>query len=241
MKVIVFDTETSGLPSTTNIPTIVQFSYVKFDMETGRIEKEVDFVIEQPTGFVIPEEAINIHRVTNEMCAEKGVPILGVLNQFVEDTEDCFRVIGHNIQFDMDRVASVFNKMTNSKHPEDIRKFYERKLKYMAYQMQPKTFCTMKKSIEFCSIMKTSASGKQYKKFPKLVELYETLFACKPTGLHNSLVDVYACLRCYVALVNGGQRGNDSDIMNRMNALENLADLERINQENIKANMEDGV
>jgi hypothetical protein len=42
MKVIVFDTETSGLPTPTVIPTIVQFSYVKFDLETGTIEKEVD-------------------------------------------------------------------------------------------------------------------------------------------------------------------------------------------------------
>jgi DNA polymerase-3 subunit epsilon len=239
MKVIVFDTETSGLPTATNIPTIVQFSYVKFDMETGKIEKEVDCVIKQPTGFVIPEESINIHRITNEMCAEKGVDVLGVLNQFVEDTEDCASIIGHNIQFDMDRVASVFNKMTHSKHPEETRTFYQQKLKCMAYKMHPKLYCTMKKSIEFCNIMKTSASGKQYKKFPKLVELYERLFNFKPTGLHNSLVDVYACLRCYVALMNGEQQGNDLEIMNRMNALENAADLERINQENLRANMED--
>ena len=225
MKVIVFDTETSGLPTPTNIPTIVQFSYVKYDLDSGRIEKEVDCVIKQPTGFVIPEEAIRIHRITNEMCSEKGVDILEVLNQFVEDTEDCYRIIGHNVGFDMDRVASVYNKMTHSRHPENIRKFYERKLKYMAYQMHPKLYCTMKHSIDMCNIVKTNVRGNQYKKFPKLVELYQKIFGCQPSGLHNSLVDVYACLRCYLSMTNGGQHINDSEIINRMNIFENNEDM----------------
>jgi DNA polymerase-3 subunit alpha len=225
MKVIVFDTETSGLPSATNIPTIVQFSYVKYNLDSGTIEKEVDCIIKQPTGFVIPEEAINIHRITNEMC-RNGAEILEVLNKFVEDTEDCYRIIGHNVGFDMDRVASVYNKMTHSRHPEHIRKFYERKLKYMAHQMHPKLYCTMKNSIDLCNIVKTNVRGNPYKKFPKLVELYEKLFGFKPEGLHNSLVDVYACLRCYLSMgynvsINQNE-GGDIEIINRMNALENM-------------------
>jgi DNA polymerase III epsilon subunit-like protein len=225
MKVIVFDTETSGLPSTTNIPTIVQFSYVKFDMDSGKIEKEVDRIIKQPNGFVVPQESINIHRVTNEMCAEKGVDILDVLNEFLEDTEDCYRIIGHNVNFDMDRVASVYNKMTHSRHPADVRKAYERRLKYLSNKMVPKLYCTMQRSIDFCNMVKTSAKGRTYKKFPKLVELYEKLFNEKPQGLHNSLVDVYACLRCYLALVNNGvQSPHDAEIINGMNLLENSMD-----------------
>lgn len=227
MKVIVFDTETSGLPSTINIPTIVQFSYVKYDLESGKIEKEVDHIIKQPAGFVIPEDSIRIHRVTNEMCSTQGVDILNILNQFVEDSEDCYRIIGHNIGFDMDRVASVYNKMTHSRHPEEIRKFYERKLKYMAHKMHPKLFCTMKNSIDFCNIVKTNVKGNSYKKFPKLVELYEKLFQEQPSGLHNSLVDVYACLRCYVAMMSSRQSKpiSDFEIINRMNVIENSVDV----------------
>jgi DNA polymerase III epsilon subunit-like protein len=220
MKVIVFDTETSGLPSLTNVPTIVQLSYVKFDLDTGTIEKEVDCVIKQPTGFIIPEDSIKIHRVTNEICKDFGVDVLQILNQFVEDTMDCYRIVGHNIGFDMDRIASVYNKMTHSSHPEEIRKFYERKLKYMAYQMHPKIYCTMKKSIEYCNIVRTNLKGNSYKKFPKLVELYEKIFGYAPDGLHNSLIDVYACLRCYLAITEIDKR-YDVPILNRMNILEN--------------------
>lgn len=227
MKVIVFDTETSGLPSPTNIPTIVQFSYVKFDMSSGMIEKEVDCVVKQPTGFVIPQESINIHRVTNEMCENTGVQVLDILNQFLEDTEDCYRIIGHNVEFDMDRIASVYNKMTHSRYPEDVRKVYERKLKYLSNQMVPKLYCTMQRSVEYCNIVKTGPKGRSYKKFPKLVELYEKLFGYKPNGLHNSLVDVYACLRCYLAMMNNCVAPEyDLQIINRMNAINNTLDEE---------------
>jgi DNA polymerase III epsilon subunit-like protein len=242
MKVIVFDTETSGLPSATNIPTIVQFSYVKFDMTSGQIEKEVDHIIKQPSGFIVPQESINIHRITNEMCSEQGVDILGVLNQFLEDSDDCHRIIGHNVSFDMDRIASVYNKMTHSRHPVEVRKVYERKLKYLSNKMVPKLYCTMQRSIDFCNIVKINVKGRSYKKFPKLIELYEKLFNDKPTGLHNSLVDVYACLRCYLALVNNGTPTTyDLEIINKMNLLENSLDTERINKMNLLENSLDNV
>jgi DNA polymerase III epsilon subunit-like protein len=223
MKVLVFDTETSGLPTPNNIPTIVQFSYVKFDMATRKIEKEVDRIIEQPTGFVIPQESINIHRVTNEQCAAEGVNVLGVLQEFWADVEECDRVVGHNVSFDVDRVASVFNKMTHSRYPEEVRREYQQKLKYLSNILVPKLCCTMKSTIDFCNLVKTNVRGRSYKKFPKLAELYQKLFDTIPSGLHNSLVDVYACLRCYVAIENGVEGRSscgDLEILNRLRVLQ---------------------
>ena len=34
-------------------------------------------------------------------------------------------------------------------------------------------------------------------KYPKLMELHKHLFNTIPDGLHNSMVDVLVCLRCY--------------------------------------------
>ena len=45
-------------------------------------------------------------------------------------------------------------------------------------------------------------------KWPRLVELYESLFQEKPSGLHNSMVDVLVCLRCYVKMRHGYDVGN---------------------------------
>ena len=44
-------------------------------------------------------------------------------------------------------------------------------------------------------------NGKPRKKWPKLNELYEHLFpGQKVDGFHNSMIDVLACLRCFVKM-----------------------------------------
>jgi len=223
MKIIVFDTETSGLPMGGFIPTIVQFSYVKYNTETNEIEKEVDSIIKQPTDYIIPKESIRIHHITNEMCADRGVEVLPILHQFIEDTKDCERIVGHNISFDMDRLTSVYRKMADG-HPDPaVREHYVREIQYIVDHMRPKTYCTMRRSVDFCNIVRINVRGNKYKKVPKLVELYEKIFDYRPDGLHNSLVDVYACLLCYIILVYGTTTTMDikREIVNRMNVIQN--------------------
>jgi len=47
------------------------------------------------------------------------------------------------------------------------------------------------------NIETTTQSGKKYIKYPKLIELYKHYFNEELTGLHNALIDVFACFRCY--------------------------------------------
>jgi DNA polymerase III epsilon subunit-like protein len=44
----------------------------------------------------------------------------------------------------------------------------------------------------------TAPKKSQYKKFPRLNELYEKLFRETPQNLHNSLIDSLVCLRCFL-------------------------------------------
>lgn len=50
------------------------------------------------------------------------------------------------------------------------------------------------------STYKSNGYPKTYKKFPKLSELHEHLFGYIPENLHNSLIDVLVCLRCFLKL-----------------------------------------
>jgi hypothetical protein len=45
-----------------------------------------------------------------------------------------------------------------------------------------------------------SSAPKTYKKFPKLSELHQHLFGYVPENLHNALIDVLVCLRCFLKL-----------------------------------------
>ena len=66
-----------------------------------------------------------------------------------------------------------------------------------------KEFCTLANSINICNIMKLSKKGRPYKKFPKLMETHKTLFKTIPNNLHNSLIDIYVCFRCFHMLEYG--------------------------------------
>ena len=58
----------------------------------------------------------------------------------------------------------------------------------------------MQETIELCAIELKDKYGRSYKKFPKLVELYQKMFGVTPKNLHNSLNDVIVCLRCFIKL-----------------------------------------
>ena len=60
----------------------------------------------------------------------------------------------------------------------------------------------MKHGKELCNIRQQNIyTGEICLKPPKLVELYEKLFNETPSGLHNSMIDVFVCLRCYFMIV----------------------------------------
>ena len=76
---IVFDTETTGkalnfsapITDFNNWPRMVQIAWRVFDK--NGIETDVQNLIIKPQGYIIPDDAIAIHRITNEIAKEKGV------------------------------------------------------------------------------------------------------------------------------------------------------------------------
>ena len=118
------------------------------------------------------------------MCKTKGIDIKQGLKEFNNAMLESDLVIGHNISFDK-RMIMV----------ECIR--YKLEQNFTRNSRKKPEFCTMKNSINICKIVKVSRSGDEYFKYPKLMELHKHLFDSVPDNLHNSMVDVLACLRCY--------------------------------------------
>ena len=88
-RVIVFDTETTGLPSKYNAkvsepdiwPYIVQFSWIVYDIESMDMLKKEDYIIKLK-NMSIPPQSTKIHGITNEIMNEKGVDLVQVLAKF---------------------------------------------------------------------------------------------------------------------------------------------------------------
>lgn len=59
----------------------------------------------------------------------------------------------------------------------------------------------MQETIDLCGLERNNKKG-NYMKFPKLSELHNKLYNIVPKNLHNSLNDVFICLRCYCQIHN---------------------------------------
>jgi hypothetical protein len=184
MLVLVFDTETSGLPvkgaalSPESWPYIVQFSFIFVNTDTGKHEPH-DFIIKGP--FTIDEEAEKIHGISKRRSDVCGFDFKDVMDIFVLYLARAEFLVAHNIQFDLNMIKV-----------ECLR----RGLPFDTSSL-PVQYCTMKKNVDRCGLV----TEKGYSKFPKLAELYFHFFQTEPKCLHDSLVDTYVCLRCFYQCV----------------------------------------
>jgi len=206
MKVLIFDTETTGLSQTKIIsqetlnkwPNIVQFSYIIFDTKLNKIIVSKDCIIKL-TGITIPEESTKIHGISNEISQEKGEHIEIILKQFFYYLRDVDMLVGHNISFDINMIIVELLRIIYGRlYPKEHIDAYKSDLHFL--QNFKNIFCTLKESIELCGIKTIDKFGKEYDKWPKLEELHQKLFGVVPNNLHNSFIDILVTLRCFMKL-----------------------------------------
>ena len=196
MKILVFDTETTGLPkygaklpNTQLYPYIVQFSWLVYDDSTMKITNINNHLVMLPEGMDIPQESTNIHGISTEQMRQSGENINLVLETFHKAVQESQVIVAHNIKFDDDIVQCecIRNKMVN------FMVEYPAKIKY----------CTMTYGKNITKIERPSkyTAGATYFKPPKLFELHKHYFNTVPNNLHNSLVDVFVCFRCFYVMM----------------------------------------
>jgi len=200
MRVICFDTETTGLPENRNTsiyetskwPHVVQLSFMVYDDEKKEIVEEYDEIIKIDEGVILTPKSVEIHGISRDIISERGVPIVDALLAFKRALKSCERCIGHNISFDKRLliVEAIRNKGFDSSDNS-----------YVQFQFKNE-FCTMMKSVDICKIEKLRGDGTTYFKYPTLIELHFHLFKKTPKNAHNSKVDVLICLRCYCKLAH---------------------------------------
>ncbi len=244
MKVLVFDTETTGLIKdyraslydTKLYPHVVQLSWLLFDTESHKLMNVGDHILKLPHDIKISDESAKIHGITTAIMKRRGVEPKHALQAFAKDLRQANVCVAHNIRFDkrMIRIEFIRNKMID-----------------FMYKGNHKMCCTMTTSLDVCKIPRISklqqtrimldeclkqlnmrdeiikqssvvnnhrdyltpkkmgltdmiddlkSKEKVQYKMPKLIELHQYLFHSEPNNLHNSLVDVFVCFRCYYKL-----------------------------------------
>jgi len=208
MRTLVFDTETTGLPTTKILnpdtlhlwPHIVQFSFVIHDDVKNDIVESKDYIIKVDEEVNISEESTKIHGITNEISQTKGVSIEHVLNIFFSHLKNADMLVGHNISFDINMVKIELLRIIYLNHSISHRDRVYIKNNLHYFTNFKNIYCTLQESIEFCDIKATDKYGKTYVKWPKLLELHQKLFETIPNNLHNSFNDILVTLRCFMKL-----------------------------------------
>lgn len=180
-KILVFDTETTGLPPRGARPEqtslweacrVVEFAWEIIDSATGVVEDTGTCIVRPNGEYKIPKEASNIHGITTAKAEAAGIARedwLVILRRLLAQVDT---LVAHNLSFDLNVVAAELYRAGDREVADDMT----RKTR----------FCTMR------------AGTKPRQKWPKLGELYQSIFGEAPSGqLHRAEVDVAACRAIY--------------------------------------------
>lgn len=174
-----FDTETTGLfkkgsdyTKTSNFKNarLVSISWI---ISRGGSIIEQSYYIIKPDNFIISEESIKIHGITQEYAEKNGIEIKKILELFYNSIKRCTTIIAHNIIFDETIIKAELFRYNFL----DIITEFDTKHK----------ICTMIKGKEYM----------QLKKYPKLGELYAFLYNEEIKNAHCALDDTQNCFKCY--------------------------------------------
>jgi DNA polymerase III epsilon subunit-like protein len=191
-------------------PYITQLSYILYNTDDPNGAKIFDKYIQLPTHVIISAESSAITHIyrSHTDALNKGVNpntpglifldqtpvtnIVSAIEEFMHDFSTADVVVGHNVEFDKKMILAELKRLNKV-------------AEFGAILLSEDFVCTMMKTINVC---KKKVPGKEYFKFPRLSEAYETLFGYAPTGdaLHNAIIDVVVCLRVFCKL--GSQVGD---------------------------------
>ena len=185
MRILFFDTETSGLNPQWNV--ILQLSYQIVESESWDTIKEVNHYFPWPDPIKVSQSAIITNGLTEEFLQSKKLSDRKTaLEEFTEDKDSCELIVAHNLEFDKKFIISSCR---------------EAGIKF-ASSGWLQTYDTMKQTTNYCQIPKDWGHGY---KWPKLTELAERLgIHYEQISLHDSSGDVELTKQCFIKLVKLG-------------------------------------
>lgn len=186
MKILFFDTETSGLYPFDNV--ILQLSYQIVESKDWSTIKTVNHYFNWPLeSWRVSSKAIEVNGLTQEYLATKKISDKETaLKEFVADKNSVELLVAHNLDFDKKFILAECKEYNIKFAQSGWNNVYD----------------TMKKTTNICCLEKNYGRGY---KWPKLIELAQFLSVkVDDLNLHDSSADVELTKRCFIELVKRG-------------------------------------
>ncbi|SDL29430.1 DNA polymerase-3 subunit epsilon [Catalinimonas alkaloidigena] len=178
------DTETSGRPKhwdsrrVEEWPYIVQVAWVIFTRD-GKEVKARNYLI-KPDDYDIERKSERIHGISVAVAQEKGIARRKALRALYSDLRQYKpMMVAHYMDFDQRMLEMGFRRAGLKNIIKETPRF-----------------CTMKATSEYIHV-----PGRHY---PKLGELYQTLFKRRLEHQHDAMCDARAVADCFFELVRKG-------------------------------------
>lgn len=197
MRVLVFDTESTGLIRTTsysdvNNPYLASLAVLLYDTEANRIVSSLNTTI-YPEGWVMSSEAEAVNGLSTQYLQDTGVPSQAVIPLFMPITSKADLVVGHNVVFDIKIMSAALWRHIIIEHSENFAHEVITK-----HWLTKPAFCTMKESRR--EVQALDKRGRV--KAPTLTETYKHFFGKDLDRAHSANADAVATLEIYLALTS---------------------------------------
>lgn len=183
MKILVFDTETTGFidkktQDLTKQPYIVQFAWIFWELKNDSF-KEISRINQLIKPKIpIPYWSSQVHHIY-DIDVKDAPNIEDKIDEFLKLINESDLIVWHNIEYDEDMIKLELKRL------------------WKEYLYNPKQIlCTMKTTVDFCAIKWLWDRFK----YPKLWELYKVLFWEYFVWAHDAIVDVEATLKVFIEL-----------------------------------------
>lgn len=191
MNIVIFDTETSGIPSSrTSLddicqPYILQLGYVVIDENFKEVGSFSSY-INNKCDFPIEAGAFDAHHITHDICNKHGIDIDTALTLFSNVCDIADKIVAFNLYFDK-QLIEIAQARSNKE--------------YLELPFKDIGYCAMLASTPICKI-KYKDPKKTGFKWPKLKEAYEMFYPGEVfNDGHDALKDVRKTSKVFEYLV----------------------------------------
>ncbi len=190
MKVLIFDTETTGMvtwnepPDHPSQPDLVQLAMLLIERDDWSIKTRSSFIVQLANGVEIDAEAEATHGISAADCERYGVAPIVAVPVFHQLCIQAAASGARDISFERSVTLTALHRLGNKPDRMDGKDLV----------------CTKEATTD---VLKLPGKYGKYK-WPTLAEAYRHYTGLEIEGAHDALADTLACLEVYRALVSEG-------------------------------------